>query len=117
MRQYRGKTIDTNEWVYGDVHWGKKFESAHIHPILGCQFSRKVIPETVGQSTGLKYADNKTEAYKGDLCQRDEGSIFEIRWDDFRAKFYLYNKTNPLRYIEFVTTTILYGTIHDKDAK
>ena len=49
--KFRGKRIDNGEWVEGDIHWGKYYRTAHIHPVLGSNFSDNVYPESVSMST------------------------------------------------------------------
>ena len=50
---FRGKRKDNREWVVGDVHKNEDFSKAHIHPVGERVRSFDVIPETVGQFTGM----------------------------------------------------------------
>ena len=79
MRQYRGRRKDTGEWVYG---WLVVTDKAHyiipngvkeITTVGGGRIIKRndmieVIPETVGQSSGLKDC-NEAEVFEGDIIK------------------------------------------------
>ncbi|MDR2057061.1 MAG: YopX family protein [Dysgonamonadaceae bacterium] len=78
--KFRGKRTDNGEWVYGYyallggnsfIYTGKKelYKPSPTHCFMYEDFScHKVIPETVGQFTGLHDADGK-EIYEDDIIE------------------------------------------------
>ena len=112
MQKCRGKSIDSNKWVYG---WYCEIEDDHfiIPETTVCDWSEdayringmiEVIPETVGQYTGLKDKKRTKEfpdgqpIYKGDIVRHLVTSTPKDMYDDeiviYDAASFKYERCN-----------------------
>lgn len=96
MRQYRGKDRKTGEWKYG---WYR--ETPLKGTPLICEpdnvgFHIEVVPETVGQSTGLKDKNGKDlDWWQGDVF-RIEGVLYQIVFE--QGCYYFNGIKAPYKY-------------------
>lgn len=100
---FRGQRTDTKEWVYGSyIIMHHNDERTHLHSFIipdnspmGFEVLLKdilveVIPETIGQCTGLKDKNGKL-VYHKDFIKNRYGDIFLIEWNSKECAYCLIN--------------------------
>ena len=75
---FRGKTVCDGDWVYGGITWNSSRKKFFIHTDWE---EAKVIPETVGQYTGLTDKSGLTKVFEGDIIHGNLGNLV-VRWSD-----------------------------------
>lgn len=77
--KFRGKSILTDEWFYGDlVHSADKKRTAILVNDKDSYDECEVVPETIGQFTSLYDCDGK-EIFEGDILDFNELTV-EVRF-------------------------------------
>jgi uncharacterized phage protein (TIGR01671 family) len=126
--KFRGKRKDNGKWVYGSIVYKRGRNFSYINAkayIFWCKnngfFKAEVIPETVGQFTGL-IGICGTSIIDGDIVKISKGdcesepTIFIIKWDKEIAGFGV-NVINNGRYVADLENAELggevIGNIHD----
>ena len=86
---FRGKRVDTKEWVYGYYFMGftgiPYILVLHDHILEMTEFY-EVIPETLGQFTGLTDKNGK-KIFEGDILKRTVSGIFFANQQDRELYF------------------------------
>ena len=123
--KFRGKRIDTGEWVYGDlienqgryyIYYATSDTTLENEDDTIIVLAEEVGPDTVGQHTGQTDRNGK-EIYEGDIIGGSNGSIngYEwpfkllIKWNDERCGF----NTPAWGYMDSTHYYDVIGNIHD----
>lgn len=126
---FRGKRKDNGEWVYGGIFYQKSDEvkDKAVYIIcgslndVGCAY--EVIPETIGQCTGLKDKNGKL-IFEGDIVKfiNDAGKRFLyvavwntslLSWEVQEISHYVKNDYYGFDELCEYGNTELIGNIHD----
>ena len=90
---YRGKRVDNGDWGYGYAVKGndKKYQmfiaaSIGVGFFTGGIIAYEVIPETVGQYTGLCDKNGK-KIFEGDIVESPNGTQGFIEWQNAECAF------------------------------
>lgn len=119
--KFRGKSVDDGSWVYGyylytfEIGYNQQglLDVPHrLHYIFGyagdfCE----VVPETVGQYTGLKDRHGK-EIYEGDVVQHVIGWVGKVHYREGTFEIEARHKSWPINYTRSGKIEIA-GNIYD----
>lgn len=116
--KFSGKRINNNEWVFGDLyHYDNCLDGWLIYPKGIDRKSVRVIPETVGQYTGVKDV-NGIEIYEDDLIEDIETLlVFKVVWNKDFCGWWCSNENKTIE--KSLNTVVkrckIIGNIHENN--
>ncbi|KAF5059335.1 YopX protein [anaerobic digester metagenome] len=112
---FRGKRVDNGEWVEGQLLINKSAYMETVHIVLKYGEMLEVIPETVGQYTGLD-DKNGVKIFEGGLiCDDGHHLIGVVEYETCYGGFWYYDRNRfgtALHFDDFGELTVI-GNIHD----
>lgn len=108
---FRGKRVDSSEWFEGSYWLSRSAvrETTYITDGYGNLFC--VIPETVGQYTGLNDKNN-VKIFDGDILKFRSG-IYSVEWDNEHSKFLQRDGQFSRELHIWIAKSEIVGNIHD----
>ena len=114
---FRGKQKDNGEWVEGYYNYATDGYNLELHLISDkiTGIHTEVIPETVGQYTGLTDKNGK-KIFEGDIVRNPETSdVGEIYFDTNTATFAIKFASFIVNFCDYNNSDVeVIGNIHDK---
>lgn len=106
---FRGKTVCDGDWIYGGITWSPSRKKVFIHHTKWD--GGEVIPETVGQFTGLTDKNGLTKIFEGDIVRIFDGEYFSgvVKYSNEQGSFTV--DDTSLHY--WVSDIEVIGNVHD----
>lgn len=108
---FRGKSVYDNKWVQGDLNHYHTGSGVFIAKREEGDFCERVIPETVGQYTGLTDKNGK-KIFEGDIVKTNN-LFYVCFWDDCNFEFGLKNNKEDFGIAYAPHDIEVIGNIHD----
>lgn len=111
--KFRGKQVDNGEWFYGSLIEDKYIVGKVIdfnEEYFNTEFWWRVIPETVGQFTGLPSQD-KEDIYEGDILFDYDDDYYVVEFSE--GRFVAVGDGFEIDLFEIADRCSVIGNIHD----